>query len=315
MTLQELLTQYGQRATHSVPDWMLGFYKRYAISFADGTTDLHTHVCWLQSRNFTIDLRLPVNADQLAAKPLAEYTAAELQVMANYEGWTAESDWDGRVLSWRPTEISLQLHNRWPEPAILKRVGNCMVEFCDSDAYVEDWRLQPSAQGPLIGLRMVAETEVATGHVRHCGGGLIICGDHAALVRGRGTSITTGETMPLKQLVAQADADGARLQQLFNFETSVATGNLANGYCVTLSTQPARLGQFLLPLDGFEYNAATQCIRQQLDIDGVRVERSFTIDTLESDVAYGLATGFTPAAAQWHAEEAATLGRYREVLR
>ena len=134
MTLQELLSRHGQRATHSVPDWMLGFYKRYAISFANGTSDLHTHVCWLQSRNLTIDLRLPLEADQVSAKPLAGYSAAELQVLANYEGWTANAVWDGAALSWRPTDVSLQLHNRWPEPALLKRVGNCMVEFCASAA-------------------------------------------------------------------------------------------------------------------------------------------------------------------------------------
>ena len=58
MTLQELIARHAHKAEHGVPDWMPGFWKRYSISFANGMTDLHTHVCWMQSRNFTIDLRL-----------------------------------------------------------------------------------------------------------------------------------------------------------------------------------------------------------------------------------------------------------------
>jgi hypothetical protein len=59
MNLQELITGHALRPAPGLPDWMLGWFKRHSISFADGLTDVDTHVCWLQSRNFTIDLRLP----------------------------------------------------------------------------------------------------------------------------------------------------------------------------------------------------------------------------------------------------------------
>jgi len=314
MTLQELLAQHAQRATSSVPDWMLGFFKRYSISFANGTTDLHTHVCWLQSRNFTIDLRLPLAADQAPAKPLDELTAAELGVLANNEGWAARSDWDGVALSWRPTDVSLQLHNRWPEPAILKRIGNCMVEFCESDAYVEDWRLQPSRPGPLIGLQLIEEREVSTGTVRHRGGGLIVCGDYAALVLGRSAPIETGDDVPLKTLVAQAGSSVKRLQQLFNFETSVAHGSLSSGFGVMLSTQPARLGQPLFPLNGFEYVPANNVVHQLLDVGGMQVERTFSIDTLEPNISFDQTTHFSSSALQWFEKESPTLDRYTAPL-
>jgi len=314
MTLQELLAQHSQRAATSVPDWMLGFYKRYAISFANGLTDLHTHVCWLQSRNFTIDLRLPLEVDQASAKPLDEYSAAELGVLANYEGWAAHSDWDGTALSWRPTDVSLQVHNRWPEPAILKRVGNCMVEFCQSDAYVEDWRLQPSAPGPLVGLQLVEERELATGKVRHQGGGLIVCGDYAALVLGRRAPLGCADGTTLQALLAQTGGNVQRLEQLFNFETSVAQGSLQSGYRVSLSTQPARIGQQLFALDGFEYLPSTGGVRQVFEMEGIQIERIFTIDTLEREVAFEQATPFAPAAQRWYEAEAPTLGRYTKVL-
>ena len=91
MTLQELISRHAAPAANGVPDWMPGFWKRHSISFANGMTDLHTHVCWVQSRSFTIDLRLPLERDQALAKTLGEYSLDELQVLANYEGWKAPS--------------------------------------------------------------------------------------------------------------------------------------------------------------------------------------------------------------------------------
>lgn len=314
MKLRELLAHYARRAPNGVPDWMLGFWKRYSISFANGQTDLLTHVCWLQSRNFTIDLRLPIEAQQAPDKMLEEYSAEELQTLANYEGWTALSDWDGKALSWRDTDVSLQLHNRWPEPALLKRVGNCMIEFAPSDAYVEDWRLQPSGPGPLIGLRLIEERNLNTGALRHKGGGLIVCGDYAALVLGRPHSVIAAADKPLKTLVAEARGNLERLQALFAFETSVARGSLDMGYTTVLSTQPARIGERLFSMSGFEYLPDTQQVRQRFEADGVPCERLFEIDTLEASIDFEQATPCTPESEAWYEKESPTLARYAHAL-
>ena len=235
MTLQELLDQYARRPEKSVPDWMLGYYKRRSITFANGTTDLSTHVCWFQSRNFTIDLRLPVDSRPGMAEEWDAPGVAERQTLADYEGWEALCDWHGDTLSWH-TVTSLQVNNRWPEPAILKRIGNCMIEFAPSGAYVEDWRLQPSEPGPLIGLRLIEEREVISGRLRHQGGGLIVCGDYAAMVLGRANPVDgEGGATTLRSLVADALDDCERLSQLFNFETSVAKGSVKKGFSVSLS--------------------------------------------------------------------------------
>jgi len=323
MTLAELVALYPMQAKTSVPDWILGHFKRFSISYANGMTDLHTQVCWLQSRNFTIDLRMPLDADQLLVKDMADYTPDELQQLAHYDGWLAKTDWDGSMLSWRESEVSLQLHNRWTEPAILKRVGNCMVEFCPSDAYVEDWRLQPSKSGPLIGLYMLEERELATAKVRHKGGGLIVCGDYAALAIGRtpDADCVFGEK-PLTSWVADAVGDIPRLTQLLDVETSVAKGDMTKGFTVTLSTKPQRAGQSLMPLDGFEepvwlHHAKLgdiQIIKQQLLIAGVVCERLFTIDTLEPSVSFPQETRFTPASADWYEQESPVLARYVGVV-
>jgi len=316
MNLHELIHRYGQRSATGVPDWMLGYFKRYSISFANGETDLHTQVCWLQSRNFTIDLRLPIAAEQLPVKDWAEYSAEELCQLGNYEGWEALCDWEGDVLSWRDTDTSLQFHNRWVEPGILKRFGNCMIELAPSGAYVEDWRLQPSAPGVLAGLRLLEERNLATGEVRHRGGGLIVCGDYAGLVLGRSHSITPAQPYnALRSMAVAAQGQAEQLAALFNFETSVAQGSLQDGYQVILSTQPGRVGQSLCTLDGFELVDGTTAIeggqvRQILDCDGIPCERIFTIDTLEPRGDFSISTGFTPAAETWFAREAQTLTRY-----
>ncbi|MFY0731615.1 hypothetical protein [Pseudomonas sp. NFX15] len=314
MHLQQLVAHYPQQPATGVPDWMLGFYKRRAISFANGLTDTDTHVCWFQSRNFTIDLRLPLEHQQVAAKALSACSAEELQRLANYEGWEALCTWEGETLSWH-SDTSLQVHNRWPEPAVLKRIGNCMIEFAPSGAYVEDWRLQPSRPGVLIGLRLLHETQLDSGVVHHRGGGLIVCGDHAAMVLGRAQPLEyDAHGLPLREQVERNADDPEWLHRAFNFETSVAQGSLDGGFSVTLSTCAARIGQPLISLEGFELQADGRHVSQLLQVDGVLRERIYVIDTLEPEVSYVQTTGFTDSAAQWYARESTTLSRYTRPL-
>lgn len=321
MNLQELLKNYTKRPKQGVPDWMLGYFKRYSISFADGRTDLDTHVCWLQSRNFTLDLRLPITVQQVTAKAWQDYSIEELLILADYEGWEALCDWESETetLSWLDTETSLQFHNRWIEPGILKRFGNCMIELSPSGAYVEDWRLQPSKPGLLIGLRLVEERVIETGEVRHQGGGLIFCGDYAGLVLGRSNKLNPAQDYnALRSLVIDAHGQAEKLAALFNFETSVAQGSLDTGYLVTLSTKPERIGEAICPLDGFELitnsDSEEPVIRQTLICEGELCERIFTVDTIEQEIGYEQITPFSPEAKTWYAREQKTLTRYSKPL-
>jgi hypothetical protein len=323
MTLKELLEQCGNRPKNAVPDWLLGCFRRHSIMFSNGLSDIKTEVYWLQSRNFTIDIRLPINNDLVAAKPLAEHTKQELLQLANYEAFCAKTDWNGDMLSWRDADAALQLHNRWTEPATLKRVGNCMIEFCPSDAYIEDWRLQTSSAGPLIGLRLIEERELSSGLVRHKGGGLIVCGDYAGLVLGRAEDIVKpSANATLKDMVIKADGNVASLAKLFNFETSVAHGSLEQGFSVKHSTQASRLGEEIFPLDGFELPATYQhqdlgsieAIRQTLTIDGKICERLFLIDTIEPFINFSQTTEISAETQTWFERESPTLTRYTESL-
>jgi hypothetical protein len=323
MTLKELLGHCSNPSQNGVPDWLLGCFRRYSIMFANGLADTKTQVYWLQSRNFTIDIRLPINAELFAAKPLADYTEQELLQLADYEGFSANTDWNGEMLSWQDADASFQIHNRWTEPATLKRVGNCMIEFCPSDAYIEDWRLQVSTPGELICLRLIEERELDSGTVRHKGGGLIVCGDYAGLVLGRAETVKKPSVeTTLKTMVAQAGGNIAALSKLFNFETSVAHGSLEKGFKVKHSTQASRIDRDLFPLDGFEspviYKHESlgniEIIRQKLVIDGKACERLFLIDTVEPYISFSQATAVRAETKVWFERESPTLTRYTQAL-
>lgn len=313
MNLIELLKLHPHKPDVTVPEWMLGCFRRKSISFANGETDSDTIVYWFQSRNFTIDLRLPRVDDQVPALKLPGYTQDQLIALANYEGWVADSHWNGSRINWL-NETSFQVHNRWPEPAELRRIGNCMIEFAPSGAYVEDWRSQLNEVGPLIGLRLVEESSPVTGQRFHRGGGLIVCGEHAALVLGRSEALEP-DTGTLSDLVADAGTDSTRLQQLFNFETSVAQGSIDTNYTVTHSTCPARVGHSLIDLDGFEWLPESHRLRQIVTVEGQLRERIFDIDCLENQVNFSSITETNAEVNTWFERESGTLTRYTKVLR
>lgn len=305
MNLLDFAKAHPHRAEGGVPEWMLGHFRRRTISFANASSDENTQVHWLQSRTFTIDLRLP-DEPPLPVRALDAYSAPELRVLANHEGWMADSLWQNGQLSWQGG-VSLQLHNRWPEPALLHRVGNCMIEFAPSGAYVEDWRLQPTS-GPLIGLRLLDERDADTGELLHTGGGLIVCGEHAGWVHGRPAPLPDGPASLRKRATA-ALGDAATLATLFDFETSLAKRDEHEQYRVALSTVPARVGQ-CLDLEGFEL-LADGTLRQHVTLANERaVVRRFEIDTLEPAWRAELTSPWTQEAEGWFEGERETLGRY-----
>jgi hypothetical protein len=312
VTLDELVHRYAGRAGEAaggVPTWTRGCFRRRAITFHTGDTDTETLVLWLQTRGLTADLRLPAQPLVLAgATPLAERTPAELrgwaEAIGRREGGLAGTRWDGRAMSWSEW-ASFQTHDRWPEPGRLARVGDCLIEHAPSGAYVEDWRLQPSEDGPLVGLQLVEERERDGGRVRHRGGGLVVCGRHAALVRGRPAPLPAAGT--IAKLVRDRAEDRALMRAIFAFEASYGT-RAAGAFTVAASTDPLRAGAGLLDLDGFSFDEAERRVVQQTRAeDGAAIERLFTVDTLEAAVAFPLETEATPDGRAWLAREAPAL--------
>jgi len=302
----------------SVPEWMIGCFKRKSITFANGKTDRDTIVYWLQSRNLTVDLRLPVESEQVKAKDLKACSLTDLHTMLDYEGWSAESVWQNDQLSWQGG-ASFQLHNRWPAPAELKRVGDCMIEFAPSGAYVEDWRLQSVETGPLVGLRLIEEAELNSGRICHRDGALIINGNWVGLVLGRPHPLALDEGSELSSNLLSDDLVGSIdgglskssvSELIFQFETSVGYGNLADGYQVLSSTRSERVRKQVLDLDGFEFNAKGTELTQHFTRNGLSYRRRFEIDSLEGRFDYRASTPQNSDADTWFQKEEKTLARY-----
>ena len=264
VTLDELVTLAHETMTRrrpatAAPDWALGCFRRRSITFFNGSTDSSTQVLWLQTHGLTADLRLP------AARPTASEVGdpgdgpfeAWLALAAAFEGGLARSSWDGERMMWSDW-TALQLHDKWPEPGILRRVGDCLIEYAPSGAYVEDWRLQPSPAGPLLGLTLLEERDLGRGEVVHRGGGLVVCGRHAAFVRGRPRPLplpAPSGGARLVDVVRTAVDNRELLRAAFAFDASygVQAGDGAD-YVVVASTDPRREHEPLLTLDGFSFD-------------------------------------------------------------
>lgn len=315
MELLELCSLHGTTPTSgAVPPWMLGCFRRRSITFFNGDSDDTTLVLWLQSRGLTGDLRLAPDRPRIKSRAgLAELSLAELTRLAEAEGGLAATRFEATSSSgveltgtahW-PDWTAFQLHAKWPEPGVLRRVGECLIEHAPSGAYVEDWRLQTSGEGPLVGLTLLEERDSTSGQVLHRGGGLIIAGDHALFVRGRAEELPRSQR--LADLLPRAAGEPALLDAIFGFEASFARRDGTGRYVISDSTLPWREGKPLLSTGGFsmEDGVLVQKAREQAR----GIERRFQIDTLEESYEDWLATPATPSAVSWLNAEAGTLLR------
>lgn len=314
MHLKELIEQYQLKAAKTVPEWMIGCFKRRSISFANGLSDPLTHVFWLQGRNLTIDLRLPQESEQVKKLDWQYCNEQEKYDLANYEGWSADTSWENEVLSWSGG-TSFQLHNRWPEPGIMHRVGDCMMEFSPNDTYVEDWRLKSRASGPLVSLELIEEIDLNTKECRHRGGALIINGNWAGMVLGRSSALQNPQGfMQIRDLIKSDPLNHTLCAQVFNFETSVGQGDIESGFDIEYSTTALRVGKPLMSLDGFDFDDTNKEVIQTFAENGSLIQRRFSIDTLEPSFPYLVATQWPSESKQWFEKEQETLGRYLQIL-
>ncbi len=314
MDLAELCALHGTKPSGGVPGWTLGCFRRRSITFFNGDCDERTLVLWLQSRGLTGDLRLlPDRPRPSSREALGELALSELVRLAEVEGGIAATRCEPAAaqsvelcatFSW-PDWTAFQIHAKWPEPGLLRRVGDCMIEHAPSGAYVEDWRLQPSGSGPLIGLSLLEERDAKSGRLLHRGGGLVVAGEHALFVRGRAEELPRAER--LTDLMERAAREPRLLDAIFGFEASYARRDESGRYLIQQSTLPWREGKPLLATSGFSLDGSvlTQRAREQ----GQEVERRFHVDTLEESHEDWVATPATPAAVSWLAAESATLLR------
>lgn len=293
MTLAELIASLPETgcAGPAFPHRLLGAFRRKSITFCTGVTDERTLVYWFQSRTFTIDLRLPDGA---------------LTPAADRQGWIGDTLWDesAQRMSWRVAR-SYQPGNQWPEPAEFRFIGNSVLEFAPSGAYVEDWR-QQSTGGPLLGLRLLDMLDEATGRTSIMDGGLIVAGEHTAFARSRRPEID--ERIGRGASLAAALAAGAVSEgEVESYEVSVAP----QGETVAYSTRPDRRGAPIVP-----GSLAIECdgsITLRQIVDGAPCRLRFAVDLCQHAVTFDRQTPATPAARDWMELERGHLVRHAAI--
>lgn len=295
MTLAELLEKLPSTGLQDItfPRRLLGAFRRKSISFSTGLTDESSTVFWFQSKSFTIDLRLPDGA----ATPLLDR-----------QGWVGDTLWDGdrQQMSWRIAR-SYQPRNQWPEPADLRFIGNSVIEFAPSGAYVEDWR-QQCFHGPLLGLRLVSMRDGQNGPEQPMVGGLILAGEHAAYAQSRSSHLD--EALRNAASLGQALTVGiVTEQEIESYEVSVALG----GRSISHSTQPLHLGRKIAAGE-MELQQDGSIILSRR-IDNRTCHLRFVLDLHVPDFIFSRETPVTPEARQWMAEEEHHLFRHATIAR
>lgn len=290
MNLAALLEQLPRKGIEDLefPRNLLGTFRRKSISFCTGVTDETTIVYWIQAKSFSIDLRL----SDAATTPLTER-----------QGWIGDTRWDEatRQLSWQ-IERSYQPRNQWPEPAVLSFMGNCVLEFAPSGAYVEDWR-QRSSNGPYLGLRLVSMINEATGQETPLDGGLIIAGEHAAFAQSRLPAVD--ECLRGVSSLEDALAAGTVSEvEVESYEVSVAI----SGRAITYSTRASRVGELIVSGD-FSIRSDGKVAQERI-VDGDLCTLLYEVDVFEPKFTFDTRTSSTEAALNWLEAEKCHLARH-----
>ncbi len=304
MTLEDLASiSLLVPANVSVPAWTFGTVVRRSITFATGASDAVTRVRWVQSHTMTGDIRInPLRPAMAANDRLEDLDLDSLVQLASVEGGVAATMWAGGVMSWS-NWVGFQAYDKYPEPGLLHRIGDCMIEFAPSGIYVEDWRFQPSAPGPLVALTLLAEID-RDGVEHRRDGGLVIAGDHAIQSIARrhefdiGTRCqdvvrTSAEPLVAMQRIMDCTVDYARRED--------------QEFAIEASTDPRREGARPTFLEGFSQTKQADIVQQEIsDCDGI-VSRIWKIESFERDVLFPLSTAAAAENINWLEQEADTL--------
>ena len=302
-TLEEIAQRYGAASALRVPAWALGTVRRRSITFATGVEDTKTFVAWVQSHGMTGDLRIhPARPKLRVSDRLEDLDLKSLVWLASVEGGTAATSWSDGVMSWADW-IGFQPYDKYPEPGLMQRIGDCMIEFAPSGMYVEDWRFQDSRPGPLAGLRLVSET-AADGLQYARSGGFVITGDHVILAMARRQELPDGTRA--QDFVEQAADPVAALRRVLDCTVDYSIRHGARRI-ISVSTDPRREGSECKLLESLTFGASANLLVEKVTgEEGVR-SRLWRIDSLESAHEFGRSTSAPDDGLAWLQREADTL--------
>lgn len=175
----------------TVPERMIGCWKRRYIQFNDGQKDISTNVFWLQTLSGMVDMRIPVRKHDFSnRRSLQEYKIEELIELAEQDYGTGitrldESTKPYATASWEYDEydVNTQPVETYPEAGWMdwRDDNHCMMEWAPSGAYEEEWRLQPNSNTYVANFRNINAEKKEI---------VFIAGNHAVYVRDRDIQIT-----------------------------------------------------------------------------------------------------------------------------
>lgn len=238
-----LLREEAETGTRTVPEQMIGCWKRHSITFPNGAVDRETRVIWLQTASGVADIRISAERPDLRHREGFEScTKEELLALAEQDCFCATTLFDPTVKPYPmaiwPPELDIfrfQPVASFPEPGWLEWRDDetVMLEYAPSGAYEEDWRL------------LETEPEVSI-HLVKSGAGISDClyvtGNHAIRARGRRHSIA--QKLPLADVARSLGNDLKAIREMLDCEFSYARRDATSDrYTIELSTFPWLEGQ------------------------------------------------------------------------
>ena len=251
----------------SVPDWLVGVWRRLSIE-ENGHTDNTTQAYWLQTSSSFGDIRIPAGRAKVAG--LAELTPQQARSLAKQDGfagvthvagdqcvWNHAMDYqpftgqmDTGTLHWkdgRPLNESDSNPKSSSEQDILVEVGA-------NGSYVEEW--QRVAVGPTSALTLSDGASWQSW--------LVVCSDVFIYMRDDRRSVPASHT--LEDLLSDSDADSweaAKATHYLNCEISF--GQCQQGdkpWEITLSTLPWKEGKSLWSLQDIKIDIKSEQVIQ-----------------------------------------------------
>jgi hypothetical protein len=233
------------RGEATVPDSMLGLWRRRSIEIRGGFEDPAKLVLWLQTASGMCDMRFPDDRVDLRHRDCLEAcTSDELIALADEPSCSSgitsvdEQATPYPTAVWTDGErgVRFQPIVEFEEPGWFewREDGSTMIEWAPSGDYEEDWRLEANSRSRMLELQLAAADQQTS---------LFVAGHHAMLVRDRACPV---EKVKLSQLARQRRDDHAALVALLDCELSYATTAATDGdFVIELSTLPFREGQAL----------------------------------------------------------------------
>jgi isopenicillin N synthase-like dioxygenase len=216
--------------TSKLIDDFRGVWQRLVIASPGECCDTHTHVEWMQSGEFFVDLREPATA-RPEVKCLAEVDRSIALAMASYEGFAGIFSIEGELGLWS-RQIDFQPPLSRGDRGYLSCHNDLVIETGADADYVEHWQRPPFGGSE--------EAWALTGQISDDGRAvtLVRIGHRFGWARARAEALPMDKTLAELVMMAKSDEE---IRQLIDCEISTGVV-LKDRWIIQRSTHPWRIG-------------------------------------------------------------------------